>query len=443
MKTNTKLLARRLCVAISLLSIGLIGWKKWLVTKSQPLPPQVNVTGNSNILRGKYYQISIPPSQEDYYQSADFRIWIPQDVQTIRGVIVKQHGCGDPAAATGLDHANDLQWQALAAKHQLALLGTKFTTGNHPCEYWVLMNYGSGAAFLKALHAFAQQSQHPELDRVPWAFWGHSGGADWATQMLQEYPDRTIVAIAARGGAINLFGSNPTIAAIPVLFAMGAQDKVSVKEGHDLPIQVFRRHRNLDAPWAIAIEAQTGHETGDNRLLSIPYLDAILTARLPEHGNDLRAIDKTQGWLGNPVTHKIAPVDRFEGNQLEAVWLPNQETARKWQQYVTTGKILPIQKPMAPTEVRAIGVAPKKVLLTWNYQPDLENGLPSFRIYRNHSSIEIWKGQGHNFGDAPDPPHIVLEFQDRNASLDAIYSVGAFNDLGESISQPIQVTKQR
>lgn len=439
MKTNTELLAI-LGLAISLLSIGFIGWKKCLVTRPQPLPPQANVTGNSSILRGKYYETSIPPSKEDYYQSADFRIWIPQGVQTIRGLIVKQHGCGDPAAATGLDHANDLQWQALAAKHQLALMGTKFTTGNHPCEYWVLMNYGSGAAFLKALHAFAQQSQHPELDRVPWAFWGHSGGADWATQMLQEYPERTIAAIAARGGAVNLFGSNPTIAAIPVLFAIGEKDKLSIKEGRDLPIQVFRRHRNLQAPWAFAIEAQTGHETGDNRLLSIPYLDAILTARLPEHGNNLRPIDKTQGWLGNPVTHQIAPVDRFDGDRLEAVWLPNEETARKWQQYVTTGKILPTRKPNAPTEVRASVTSSSTALITWHYTPDLENGLPSFRIYRDRNLIKTFRGQEHNFGDAPEPANIMLEFQDQNATPDSSYSVGAFNDLGESISQTIQLT---
>jgi hypothetical protein len=246
-----------------------------------------------------------------------------------------------------------------------------------------------------------------------------------------------------RGGALLLLGVNPTVLEVPVLFAMGDRDKVSVKEGHDLPIQVFRRHRNLDAPWAIALAAQTGHETGDTRLLAIPYLDAILTARLPEHGNDLRPIDKTQGWLGNIVTHQIAPVDRFEGNQLEAVWLPNEETARKWQQIVTTGKITPTHKPIAPTALKATSISPTTVSLTWNYQPDLENGLPSFRIYRNNSSIEIWKGQGHNFGDAADPPSMVLEFQDQNATLDASYSVGAFNALGESISQPIQLTKPR
>jgi hypothetical protein len=38
---------------------------------------------------------------------------------------------------------------------------------------------------------------------------------------------------------------------------------------------------------------------------------------------------------------------------------------------------------------------------------------------------------------------MVLEFQDQNATLDASYSVGAFNALGESISQPIQLTKPR
>ncbi len=430
-------------LAISIVVVGRMGWKKWLSIRPDPLPSTVAVAGDSSILHGHYYQVSIPPPKEDNYQSADYRIWIPPDVPTIRGLIVKQHGCGDAEAATGLDHANDLQWQALAIKHQFALLGTKFPTGNRPCEDWALINYGSGAAFVKALHAFALQSQHPELERVPWALWGHSGGADWATQMLQQYPERIIAVIAARGGAFNLLGSNPILANIPVLFALGEQDRVLVKETHDLPIQAFQRYRKLAAPWSLAIEAQAGHETGDTRLLAIPYLDALFTLRLPVSGNDLRSIDKTHGWLGNLVTRKIAPVDRFEGNQLEAAWLPNEETARKWQQYVNTGKISPIQKPMAPTALTATSIAPMTVLLTWNHRPDLENGLPSFRIYRNNSLIETWKGQGHNFGDAADPPKMVLEFQDKKATLDASYSVGAFNDLGESISQPIQPTKAR
>jgi pimeloyl-ACP methyl ester carboxylesterase len=442
MKTNIGLWAI-LLLAISMLFIGSIGWKKWLLTRPQLLPPKATFTGTDRILPGYYYEVSVPPSKEDDYQSADFRIWIPQDVQTIRGLIVKQHGCGDAAAATGLDHANDLQWQALATKHQFALIGAKFPSGKQPCEYWVLVNYGSGDAFLEALHAFGEQSQHPELDLVPWVLWGHSGGADWSTQILQQYPERTIAVIAARGGALTLLGSNPTLASIPVLFAIGEKDKLSIKELHDLPKQVFDRYRKLDAPWTLAIEAQTGHETGDTRLLAIPYLDAILTTRLPEHGDSLRPIDLDLGWLGDTVTHKIAPVSQFEGNQREASWLPDRETARKWHQYVTKGKIAPTRKPTVPTKVQAIKTASTAVILTWSYTPDLENGLPSFRIYRDGDLIQTFRGQDHNFGDAPDPATVLLEFQDRDAKSNSSYSVGAFNLLGENISSPIQLTDNK
>jgi pimeloyl-ACP methyl ester carboxylesterase len=426
------------CLTIVLLAIGSISWKKWLASKPQAAGLPAIATGSSSIIAGNYYQASMPPVKDDDYQSADFRMWIPHDVKTIRGVIVKQHGCGDPAAATGLDHANDLQWQALATKHQFALLGSKFTTGTGPCEYWSIANYGSGAALIRALNTFAKQSQHPEIERVPWAIWGHSGGADWGIQMMQQYPDRTIAAIAARGGAFFLLGNNPTIANTPVLFALGEQDrKIAVSGTQDLPIQAFKRYRKLAAPWTLAIEAGAEHEVGDTRQLAIPYLDAIITQRLPSQGNDLQPIDPTLGWLGNVATKEISPIAKFTGERSEAAWLPNEETARKWQQYVTTGKIPPTQKPSVPTNLQAIRRDSNTVLLTWQYQPDLESGLPAFRIDRNKSTITTIPKPSHNFGDAPDPPLPVLEFSDKNATLNAIYSIAAINDSGESNSESI------
>jgi hypothetical protein len=441
MKTNIDLLTI-LSIAISILFIGWIGaisWEKWLLTVAVPLPQKATAIGDSSILLGSYYEVSIPPSKEDEYQSALYRIWIPKNVKTIRGLIVKQHGCGDPAAASGLDHAKDLQWQALAAKHNLALLGTKYLNGDNPCENWVLINYGSGDAFLKALRAFAEKSQHPELEMVPWVIWGHSGGADWGIQMLQEYPERTIAAIAARGGALNLLGSNPTLANIPVLFAIGEKDTLSVKELQDLPRRAFLRYRKMDAPWALAIEAQTGHETGDTRLLAIPYLDAILTARLSKTGNKLLPIDKTQGWLGDTVANKITPASQFEGNHHEAAWLPNEETAHKWHEYVTKGKISPTRKPFAPTNLRIVSTGQTKALLTWCYTPDLENGLPSFHVYRDGVLIKTFRGQEHNFGDVPKPANVLLEFTDNEAKSNSTYTVGSFNLLGENVSSSTSI----
>jgi pimeloyl-ACP methyl ester carboxylesterase len=427
---------KSLAIIFLIMPILLISWKHWRSTKSPPLPPQiVAAPSSSNIIPGRYYETSMPPLEIDSYQSANFRIWVPQNVQTIRGLIVKQHGCGDGGAATGLDHANDLQWQALALKHQFALLGMKFPTGTKPCEYWTLTNYGSGAAFLRGLAALATTSQHPELERVPWVLWGHSGGADWSTQMLQQYPERTIAAIAARGGAFLLLGTNPTLTNIPVLFALGEKDNVFVNETHNLPRQVFQRYRNINAPWALAVAAQTGHEIGATRHLAIPYLDAIIKLRLPTTGTDLRPIDPAQGWLGDLSTHKIAPVPKFEGNALAAAWLPNEATALKWQAYSTTGKIAPTRKPAAPTDLKVTKVSATEALLTWHFTPDLETGLPSFHIYRNNSLIETVMVQRHNFGDAPEPPTVGLEFRDRSYTANSTYAVAAFNPIGESMNR--------
>ena len=435
LKINLKLVA----IACCLIPILVMGWKNWSANRSQALPPKMVGAGNSSMLPGRYYHVSVPPSALDSYLAADFRVWLPHDVPTLRGAIVKVHGCGDAAAQTGLDHANDFQWQSLAVKHQFALIGAKFPTGNKPCEYWALINNGSGDAFLKALATVATQSDHPELAEVPWVLWGHSGGADWSAQMLQQYPDRTIAVVAARGGAFTLLGTDPNLANIPVLFALGAQDKVAVKETHTLPRQVFDRYRRRDAPWALAIAAGAGHETGDTRLLAIPYLEAILTQQLPP-ANKLQSIAKNQGWLGDLATHNVAPVDRFEGDRRAAAWLPNEDTAHKWQQYLATGKIPPTRAPMAPIALTAARIDRTTVLLTWQYPPDLEQGLPSFRIYRNGTAIATVIGQGHDFGDAADPPQ-ALEFQDRDARSDVTYSVGAINARGESMSQSTQLTK--
>jgi hypothetical protein len=422
-----------------------LGWKKWSLTIPQPLPQQsdVSVIQDNRILDGTYYQISIPPTKYDAFLSAEYRLWLPADVKKIRGLVVKQHGCGDPAATTGLNHADDLQWQTLALKHQFALIGTKLPTGDKSCDSWAMINNGSGKAFFQALNLFAQKSKHPELEQVPWLLWGHSGGGDWVVQMLQQYSERTIAAFAARGGGFTLLGTNPTLAGTPILFALGEKDMILPYETQTLPKEVFARYRKINSAWAIASEANTTHETSDTRLLAIPYFDAIATARMTKDSNKLRPVDLSPGWLGNTITHEIAPVNRYKDKSLEAAWLPNEDTARKWQQYVKTGKISPTRKPNQPTNVNVQNINSKEVLITWNFIPDLENGLPSFRIYRNNSLIKTLQGQGHDFGDAASPPNLVLEFLDNKATPNSVYKIAAFNQLGESISQPKQLLKQK
>ncbi len=487
-----KFLCIFLLVALTVFLLHL-GWAKWLLSVPQRLPQKSTIsTGQKNSLDlGKYYETSVPPTGAAKYISADYRIWIPNGVQTVRGVIVKQHGCGgDAATEMGLTYANDLQWQALAIKHQLALLGTKYPTDyqtvgrypDDPCNSWAVIDRGSEDAFLKALDEFGQKSHHPELAQLPWVLWGHSGGADWAIQMSQKYPERTIASVLMRCGGVlispskpsQLLTSNvdPAILGVPTLFAVGEKENADLlDECLNLPKKVFSRFRKAGALWAIAVEADVGHGSTDTRLLAIPYLDSILTTRMATDSPKLRQLDEAKGWLANPITHEIVPISQYKGDPQQASWLPDQATAYKWQAYVTApnlwnkarysfcsnkklvtvlgathltescypDRIFPIQKPNAPTDVRALRVSATEVVLTWDFTPDLENGLPKFRIYRNNSLISTLEGQERDGGDAPIYPHVVLEFQDKAAGVNDIYRVSAFNTLGENISQPSNI----
>ena len=210
------------------------------------------------------------------------------------------------------------------------------------------------------------------------------------------------------------------------------------------------------------------HESGGTRLLAISYLDAILSMRLTADTTKLRPVDTTQGWLGNITTNSVVPVAHYKGSLVNTAWLPNEKTARKWQQYGAASnlsklvqkvglkraekleplfnfiglrqtfrqsQISPSQKPSAPTDLQITRNKAGENSLGWHFTPDLETGIPSFRIYRDDRLIRTVRGQQHNFGDAPEPPEITLEFWDEQANSRSTYTVAAFNALGESFAQ--------
>ena len=71
---------------------------------------------------GCYYEVSYEPSsaQGELQLGVTYKVWIPNDVATLRGVIVHQHGCGSGACQGGQTAAHDLHWQALAARWDCA-----------------------------------------------------------------------------------------------------------------------------------------------------------------------------------------------------------------------------------------------------------------------------------------------------------------------------------
>jgi len=130
-----------------------------------------------------YYRVRYDASTEaDKLKFAvNYTVWIPPAVERLRGVVVHQHGCGEGSCKSGLTGAFDLHWQALAKKHDCALLAPSYEQPQKAdCQMWCDPRNGSDATFRQSLTDLGLQSGHPELATVPWALWGHSGGgAAW------------------------------------------------------------------------------------------------------------------------------------------------------------------------------------------------------------------------------------------------------------------------
>ena len=148
-----------------------------------------------------------------------YTLWIPDGVSRLRCIIVHQHGAGTTASIEGSTAAYDLHWQALAKKWDCALFGSSYHVANEKTdlspggsEHWFDPRHGSEKTFLKALGEFAAKCGHPEIETVPWALWGHSGGGIWSDVMSTLHPER-VVAVWMRSGSALMFRSRAGVSA--------------------------------------------------------------------------------------------------------------------------------------------------------------------------------------------------------------------------------------
>lgn len=399
------------------------------------------------------YQASTEPGELIF--PVNYTVWIPEDVETLRGMVVHQHGCGEGSCKSGLTGAYDLHWQALARKHDCALLAPSYEQPQGAdCQMWCDPRNGSAAAFQKCLVDFGKQSGHPELADVPWALWGHSGGGHWCGGMLLLYPER--VAAAWLRSGVPLLEPNPNRPAIkphtlpdaaldvPVMCNLGTKEGVTVKNGRFAGVwpaneAFFDTVRGNGGLIGVAVDPLTAHECGNQRYLAIPWLDACLSARLPKAGGKpLKPMPTDGAWLAVPLGAEAFPAAKFDGNPLQAAWLPNEPLAQAWMQYVKNTAVTDATPPPAPTNVRIDGNE-----LTWQADADLESGLASFIIQRDGEFLAEVPQQSKNpfgrplfqnlqYSDTPTQPLVRMQFNDTSATRGSehTYRVIAVNTVG-------------
>ena len=349
---------------------------------------------------GQYFEVVYPPSEKpgELKLGVSYRVWIPEGVRRVRGVIVHQHGCGAGACKGGETTSMDLHWQALARKWNCALLGPSYQQSDQQdCRLWYDPRNGSEKTFLRALHDLGESSGHRELERVPWCLWGHSGGGFWCSLMQTLHPDR-IVAIWFRSGtAYPLWerGVIPKPTLSDAMYQIPMMCNPGVKEKGDQRfdfiwtgcLEMFRAYRAKGAPIGFAPDPHTSHECGDCRYLAIPFFDACLKQRLPEKpGGALRSVRASEAWLAPLLGTEAEPAREYTGNPSEAVWLPNAAVARIWSEYVRTGAVTDTTPPPTPRHVDATA-SQDGVIVRWDALADFESGIERFVILRDGKEV--------------------------------------------------------
>jgi hypothetical protein len=408
---------------------------------------------------GRYLQLFYPPSttKGELQLGVIYTLWLPDNIKTVRAVIVHQHGASIPAAQAGATSAYDLHWQALAKKWNCALLGPAYQVLNDAidltpggAELWFDPRQGSDRVFLRALEEFATKSGHAEIATAPWCLWGHSGGGIWANVMSILYPDRVLAAFL-RSGTAAMFRSKhefaqpevpPAVYEIPTIVNFGIGERGNHPwEGS---IATFQEYRAQGAPIGFAPDPRTGHFCGDSRYLAIPFFDACLQMRLTEWNKILRPADLSSAWLATPFGDTAMSAAEFKGDTNKAAWLPNEALAKIWMEYVRTGTVTDSRAPSAPFNVRAKADADHGNEITWEAEADIVGGLGGFVVLRDGRGIaklptqppEAVYGrplfQGLSYHDTPIAPLPQMSYVDTSAQSGAkhIYTVVALSSAG-------------
>jgi hypothetical protein len=406
------------------------------------------------------YEASTRPGELVY--AVNYTLWIPSNVKSLRGVIVHQHGCGEGSCKSGLTGAYDLHWQALARKHDCALLAPSYEQPEKAeCQLWCDPRHGSSAAFQKCLADLGAKSGHPELPKVPWALWGHSGGGHWAGGMVLLHPER-VAAAWLRSGVPLLMPNpeRPTVKVhtlpeaaleVPMMCNLGTKEGVTVKDGRFAGVwpaneAFFTDVRAKGGLIGVAVDPLTAHECGNQRYLAIPWLDACLTIRLPKvSGDPLTDVPTDGAWLADLNDTAAVPAAQFAGDLLTAIWLPNESIAKAWMEYVKDTALSDSTPPPVPKNLRVFGNE-----LSWEAEADLESGLAGFIIERDGQILANVPEQGKRqnpfgrpifqglqYSDTPTQPLAPLQFTDTKVEpgKQHVYRVIAVNTV-DLKSQP-------
>lgn len=251
------------------------------------------------------------------------RIWIPDGVPKIRGLIV------NPADVNVGSGAWAETVRPLGFGH-VGLMIKDLKRNNRPRIIH--------AALEKALAEWAVSEKHPELTKIPLMFSGMSKGGGWSSELAMKMPARTICYANVCGwvtkhqSAVDAGGVD-----VPAIFVIGGVPD-GFKMLDAIPAQ-YDPARKADAPWTLALQWGVAHDYANANTVVLPFLQSVARSRIAEDGS-LKAVDVKAGWLGDRSAWDtrvatIAPYAEYKGDRSHAVWLPDAYVAHAWRAFVS------------------------------------------------------------------------------------------------------------
>lgn len=299
---------------------------------------------------------------------AEYGIYIPE-VDKINAVLVLQHGCG--MEQFGITRNYDLQYQAFAKKWKLMVIETALH-GN--CYVWGDALSGSAQALFKIIEMQAKDEDHPELTSAPLLLFGHSGGGFWTLSMLNNYPEKILAAVCYSAAWDPTWTYKPIVSDIPILLRYADNDCDTCEA---TAVHTFARLRAMNGFASIACNLGENHNLSRLRHMAIPFYEAALRRYLDG--------GPAASWLGNPGTKAVFPESGYIGDKTSLCRFLDEETARKWQEYVKTNDVADVTPPPAPYGLEIDHMSEASARVRWMADADVESGIQRFVVLVNGS----------------------------------------------------------
>ena len=276
------------------------------------------------VIKGDIYDVSIPENDTASYNYADFRMWVNDSTDTLKGIYWFMH----PNNGDSRSIVNDSAYQSLVNGQDFALLGAHI--------FNMHMETGIGDAVIAAMDSFAVQSGHEEISFVPFFINGYSWGGQFGYHFTKWIPERVLGFITQKGGYHDTTDAGEAIE-VPGLMVIAEND---AQYRIDNLTGIFHDHRPQGAKWILAMEPDVAHTL----VVDYPFLDSFFNTvtdlRLPSELDvfepiALNVIPDSIGWLGNQSTYRIGSWDCFDGDLDSSSWFPSREVGEYWQNFVT------------------------------------------------------------------------------------------------------------